>query len=163
MKYPNITFTIILKPEDSRLSFQATNENLSKEDVLKALDELRNRIHNDEYLTEEQGSYADGTFPYADKILAEQLEEIDDIEARTKARHLFLELEKRNPSETDYDTISMMAKALKFGYKLAREKYYTPMCDDCGYRSATCFGPGAFCEECSMKDENNDFEEGNEP
>lgn len=158
MKYPNITFTITLKPEDSRIKFQATNEGLSKEDALKALDELRNRIHNDEYLTEEQGDYADGSFPYADKILAEHTGEIDDIEARTKARHLFLEIEKRNPTGPDLDTISMMAKALKFGYKMAYDKHYTPMCEKCGYRSATCFGPGAFCDECSIED----FEENEE-
>lgn len=165
MKHPNITFTITVIPEHRRIQFQATNEGLSKEEVLKVLDELRKRIHNDEYLTEDQGDYADDNFKYADKIIAEDMpsdadDELDELQAKTKARELFLKLEKKSPNGPDLSTITLMAKALKYGYQMAYDIHYTPMCDKCGYRSATCFGPGAFCDECSMEDfeENDEFD-----
>ncbi len=53
--------------------------------------------------------------------------------------------------DKDVLVISALQLGIQHGYEIAYAKYYTAMCDKCEYRSATCFGPGAYCDECSME------------
>ncbi|MEK6829746.1 MAG: hypothetical protein AABY15_06520 [Nanoarchaeota archaeon] len=49
-------------------------------------------------------------------------------------------------------TITLIEKAIELGYELGYKEFYVPMCEKCEYRNATCFGPGQFCNECSMEE-----------
>lgn len=74
--------------------------------------------------------------------------------AQSEAKKCFKKSENRNPNmdiDKDILVLSAIEKGIQHGYKMAYSKYYTPMCDNCKYRSATCFGPGAYCEECDMQ------------
>ena len=84
------------------------------------------------------------------------MDEEDELSKETldqKVSELFEEIEGRKavPMTMDDNTIGLIGKAIQRGYELGYEKFYTPMCDKCEYRSATCFGPGAYCDECSLE------------
>lgn len=70
-----------------------------------------------------------------------------------QSHKLFTELEGRKPTPNTMDdnTIGLIEKAILLGYELGYDKFYTPLCDKCNYNRATCFGPGAYCDECSMQ------------
>jgi len=74
---------------------------------------------------------------------------------KSEAIQLFTELEERKPraATMDDNTLALIELAIKRGYELGYDKFHVPMCDKCKYRSATCFGPGAFCDECSMEED----------
>jgi hypothetical protein len=50
-KYPNITITFTIDPDDVRLKVQATCDSMSKSEVLMALDKLKSKIESDEFDT----------------------------------------------------------------------------------------------------------------
>jgi hypothetical protein len=50
-KYPNITITFTIDPDDVRLKVQATCDSMSKNEVLMALDKLKSKIESDEFDT----------------------------------------------------------------------------------------------------------------
>lgn len=78
------------------------------------------------------------------------MEPIKQKKLTEEANKLFLEIEKNSVSNKN--TIALIKKAILRGYQLGYDKFFVPMCDKCNYRSATCFGPGAFCDECSMEE-----------
>ena len=80
--------------------------------------------------------------------------ELDEKKAFKEAKISFKESEGRAANmnnEKDALVISALQRGIQHGYKMGYNEFYTPMCDKCEYRSATCFGPGAYCEECSME------------
>lgn len=86
---------------------------------------------------------------------------LKDKKNSEEAKNIFVSLQKREPNITDIqDTFVMTAIKLgiKRGYELGYDKFHVTMCDKCEYRSATCFGPGAYCEECSMELSDEEFD-----
>lgn len=70
-----------------------------------------------------------------------------------EARKIFVETENRRPKVSDKNTLLLFERLIQHGYKMGYDKFYVPMCQRCKYRNATCFGPGAFCDDCSMEEE----------
>lgn len=64
-KYPNLTVTLTIDQENSTLKAQATCENVSKQDIICAIDRLKELIQSDELETYEESSsfFTDGIFP----------------------------------------------------------------------------------------------------
>jgi len=56
-KYPNITFTLTINPENKSLKVQATSEDITKVELLNALEVLQEKIKTDEFSTVESGGY----------------------------------------------------------------------------------------------------------
>jgi hypothetical protein len=84
----------------------------------------------------------------------DQKDKLPQKKLTEQSHKLFTELEGRKPKPNTLDdnTIELLEKAVLIGYELGYQKFYTVMCDKCKYRSATCFGPGAFCDDCSMEE-----------
>ncbi len=79
------------------------------------------------------------------------MEKIKKEELNEEAQKIFIKFSGNND-----DTIALIKKAIQRGYELGYDKFHVPMCDKCEYRSATCFGPGAFCDQCSMEEHDED-------
>lgn len=63
-KYPNITITFTINPDDVTLKAQATCEDMSKGEIIMALDMLKRKVETDEFPTIEGGSYySEESFP----------------------------------------------------------------------------------------------------
>lgn len=80
--------------------------------------------------------------------------ELSEEAAFEEAKIVFKKSEDREPNmnlDKDMLVVSALQLGIQYGYEMGYSKYYTPMCDRCEYRSATCFGPGAYCDECSME------------
>lgn len=77
-----------------------------------------------------------------------------------ETKELFIEILGRKPKQSsnnlssfsDKDLMVLFEKSIQYGYKLGYNKFYTPLCDRCDFNRATCFGPGAYCDECSLEE-----------
>lgn len=58
----NITITLTFDEKDWKLKVQATNENITKNELVYFLDELVKKVKGGEYLNESQGDYVEETF-----------------------------------------------------------------------------------------------------
>lgn len=85
--------------------------------------------------------------------MSKLMEKITKKKLNDEAKALFIELEERKPraGTMDDNQLALIKLAIQRGYELGYEKFHVPMCQKCEYRSATCFGPGAYCDECSME------------
>lgn len=83
------------------------------------------------------------------------MEELSKEKLHKESVELFTKLEGRAPdlSTMDNNTVGLIEHAIKRGYRLGFDEFYVPMCEKCEYRNATCFGPGQFCDECSMEED----------
>jgi hypothetical protein len=81
------------------------------------------------------------------------IEELEEKSTLDEAKKCFEELEKRVPNLndiTDTTIVSAIQAGIKRGYQMGYDKYYIPLCDECNFNRATCFGPGSYCDECAM-------------
>lgn len=63
-KYPSITITFTINPDDVTLKAQATCDNMSRGEIIMALDKLKKKIESDEFQTLEDGAYySEESFP----------------------------------------------------------------------------------------------------
>lgn len=80
------------------------------------------------------------------------MEPIKEEKLQEQTKILFLEIEGREPGPSDGNLMALLKRGINHGYKMGYDKYYTPLCDKCNFNMATCFGPGAYCSECSMEE-----------
>jgi hypothetical protein len=81
-----------------------------------------------------------------------EMEELKPKKLDQAAKELFLNLEKRKPKASDENILTLLKEGIKQGYKLGYHDFHVELCEKCNYNRATCFGPGAFCDECSLED-----------
>ncbi len=89
------------------------------------------------------------------------IEKLSKKKLLDEAKKCFKKLEKRKPIEgniADMRMLSVIQLGIKHGYQMGYDEYYMPLCDKCNFNRATCFGPGAFCDECSMEEAEDEEE-----
>lgn len=69
-KYPNITITFTINPDDVALRVQATCDDMKKQEILFALDKMKEKINSGEFQTHESGAYySEETFPLHETVV----------------------------------------------------------------------------------------------
>jgi len=88
--------------------------------------------------------------------------DISEKKAFSEAKRVFKESEGRKPNlnnDKDLLVVSALQLGIQHGYRLGYDKFYTPLCEKCNYNKATCFGPGAYCDECSLEMDDDEFDD----
>lgn len=96
-EYPSITITFTINPDDVSLRVQATCDDMKKQEILFALDKMKEKINSGEFQTHESGAYySEETFPLHE---AKENEELSVSITEEEEKEMYEEWEK---AENEY-------------------------------------------------------------